>query len=259
MPTALSTKARSAKPAKSDVRKRGSLIELSTTSGPAHLAMDRAPFLLLGVLRGCVLTDAKIAELVLKPAKAFEPLRRELTRVRRREHRAAGLGLVRAILVTACVARRAMSSKLWSSALSSAHSWSSRMPGLSMSRAPPGIRKSSRRVVVCRPRSSLRRTSRVACTFSSRRRLMSVDFPTPEEPTSTAVSRGRSNDLTSSRPSPSSSSRQLDTNTWAPNAISSISAFRASTASARSVLLSSTAGTAPLSRRWSSSARAFPG
>ena len=54
------------------------------------------------------------------------------------------------------------------------------MPGLSISRAPPGIRKSSRRVVVCRPRSSLCRTSRVACTFSSRRRLMSVDFPTPE-------------------------------------------------------------------------------
>ena len=65
--------------------------------------MDRAPFLLLGPLRGCVLTDAKMAELFLKPAKAFEPLRRELTRVRRREHRAAGLGLVRAILVTACL------------------------------------------------------------------------------------------------------------------------------------------------------------
>ena len=63
--------------------------------------MDRAPFLFLGVLRGGVLADAKIAELFLKPAKAFEPLRRELTRRRRREHRAAGLGLMLAILVAA--------------------------------------------------------------------------------------------------------------------------------------------------------------
>jgi hypothetical protein len=48
------------------------------TSGPPHLAMDRAPFLLLGVLRGGVLTDAQIAQLFLQCAKAFETLRREL-------------------------------------------------------------------------------------------------------------------------------------------------------------------------------------
>ena len=65
------------------------------------------------------------------------------------------------------------------------------MPGLSINRAPPGIRKSSRCVVVWRLRSSLCRTSRVGCTFSSSRRLMSVEFPTPDEPTSTAVSRGQ--------------------------------------------------------------------
>jgi len=48
--------------------------------------MDRAPFLFLGVLRGGVLADAKITELFLKPAKAFEPLRSEPQQFARVSH-----------------------------------------------------------------------------------------------------------------------------------------------------------------------------
>ena len=56
-----------------------------------------------------------------------------------------------------------------------------------MSTPPPGIWISSRATVVCMPRPSLTRTSRVACRCSPSSELMSVDFPAPEGPTRTAV------------------------------------------------------------------------
>ena len=75
-----------------------------------------------------------------------------------------------------------MSSNASSSALVSSHSWSSRMPGVSMIRPPSGRTISSRCVVVCRPRPSRRRTCAVRCRSRPSRRLMMVDLPTPEEP-----------------------------------------------------------------------------
>ena len=53
-------------------------------------------------------------------------------------------------------------------------SWISRRPGVSRSSAPPGRAISSRWVVVCRPRWSAARTSRVFCFSRPRSRLTSV-------------------------------------------------------------------------------------
>ena len=61
------------------------------------------------------------------------------------------------------------------------------MPGESITSPPPGSTSSWRSVVVCRPSSSSSRVSFVAMTSSPSQRLTSVDLPTPEEPSSTAV------------------------------------------------------------------------
>ena len=61
------------------------------------------------------------------------------------------------------------------------------MPGVSMSNAPPGNGTSSRCVVVWRPRESFSRTSRVSCRSWPTSRLISVDFPTPDDPSSATV------------------------------------------------------------------------
>ena len=66
------------------------------------------------------------------------------------------------------------SSKAASSPAPSDQSWISRRPGVSRRRAPPGRAISSRWVVVCRPRWSAARTSRVFCFSRPRSRLTRV-------------------------------------------------------------------------------------
>ena len=63
---------------------------------------------------------------------------------------------------------------------------------MSISAPPPGSSISSRRVVGGGPLSSVARTSAVACRSSPSRRLVSVDLPAPDEPSSTAVLSGAS-------------------------------------------------------------------
>ena len=74
---------------------------------------------------------------------------------------------------------------------------------------------------------------------------MSVDLPTPDEPTSTDVLRGTSRSRTASSPSPS---RALVVSTVAPSASASTRARTASGSADRSLLFSSTIGVAPLSQ-----------
>ena len=76
----------------------------------------------------------------------------------------------------------AISSKARSTASSPAQSWSSRMPGVSISAPPPGSGISSRCVVVWRPRLSDSRTSAVRRRSSPSRQFTSDDLPTPETP-----------------------------------------------------------------------------
>src|SRR3954466_11357194 len=64
------------------------------------------------------------------------------------------------------------------------------MPGVSTSRPAPGSRYSSRAVVVCRPRPSPSRTSRVGATVRPARALARLDLPTPEGPPMAAVRPG---------------------------------------------------------------------
>ena len=61
------------------------------------------------------------------------------------------------------------------------------MPGVSSIRPPPGARNNSRVTVVCRPRLSAARLSRVAWISWPGNRLTSVDLPTPLEPTNATV------------------------------------------------------------------------
>ena len=67
------------------------------------------------------------------------------------------------------------------------HSCSSRRPGVSITRPPPGRTISSRWLVVCRPSSSSTRVSFTAISSRPAKRFTSVDFPTPLQPSSTAV------------------------------------------------------------------------
>ena len=84
-------------------------------------------------------------------------------------------------------ASSAMSSKATSTPSSAPATSSARMPGVSMRKAPPGSSNSSRWVVVWRPRESSSRTAAVAWRCSPRSALTSVDLPTPDEPSTTAV------------------------------------------------------------------------
>jgi hypothetical protein len=62
------------------------------------------------------------------------------------------------------------------------------MPGVSMSTPPDGSAKSSRCVVVCRPRASASLTSEIRCASRPSIRFVRLDFPTPEDPMSTTDS-----------------------------------------------------------------------
>ena len=101
-----------------------------------------------------------------------------------RRHRAAGLAVVGAVRRTGSAA--ASSSMSPNDALEPPRrprAASSRIPGVSRTRPPPGRRCSWRRVVVCRPRASSSRISRTAATSAPASRFSSVDLPTPDEPT----------------------------------------------------------------------------
>ena len=65
--------------------------------------------------------------------------------------------------------------------------WISRMPGVSTSQPPEGSRWSVRPVVVCRPLASSSRMPRVAICSAPVSVLISVDLPTPDDPTSATV------------------------------------------------------------------------
>ena len=73
---------------------------------------------------------------------------------------------------------------------SASQSCSSRMPGVSTMRPPLGSVMSWRAVVVCRPLLSDSLMPAVAWMSRPARRLMSVDFPTPDEPRSATVAPG---------------------------------------------------------------------
>ena len=84
-------------------------------------------------------------------------------------------------------ASSAMSSNAPSTADSSTHGCSSRMPGVSISNAPPGNSTSCRAVVVWRPLPSLSRTSPTCCRSCPSSRFTTVNFPTPEDPSNATV------------------------------------------------------------------------
>ena len=88
-----------------------------------------------------------------------------------------------------------------------------RTPGVSMTHVPgsPGTRSATAEVDVCRPRPVTSLTTPTARSASGTRALTSVDFPTPECPTSTDI-RPASAARTSSSPSIAASSvRELTT------------------------------------------------
>ena len=61
------------------------------------------------------------------------------------------------------------------------------MPGVSISNAPPGSATSRRAVVVWRPLPLSSLTAATRATSPPISRLTSVDFPTPDDPTSATV------------------------------------------------------------------------
>ncbi len=135
----------------------------------------------------------------------------------------------------------------WASIMTTA-----RMPGVSSRTPPPGSGTSSRVTVVWRPLPSPTRTSRVACRCSPSRALMSVDLPTPDGPIRATVFPSPAYARTTSMPIPAVA---LVTRTSTPSATSRTSAAHdsASAASARSALVRTTTGTAPLSHASASS------
>ena len=84
----------------------------------------------------------------------------------------------------------------------------------------------------------------VATRSAPSRRLIRVDFPTPEEPRSATVRPGWSH---GARPARSASARALSATTGAPGARAATSARTVSGSVWRSALLSTTTGCAPLS------------
>ena len=120
---------------------------------------------------------------------------------------------------------------------------SDRMPGVSMSSAPPGRRTSSRWVVVWRPRESSSRTAAVRCRSLPTSALTSVDLPTPDEPSTTAVRPGaRCASRSASTPAPVSADTAR---TSTPGAIASAATRSPSASSATSALLSTMTGVEP--------------
>ena len=133
---------------------------------------------------------------------------------------------------------------------SASHSASPRMPGVSMMTPPPGTITISRATVVWRPLSSRLRTSAVACPSLPTSRLTRVDFPTPDPPSSAAVTPGPMCACTASRPTPVIA---LSTITSTPCATSCASLCWYSMSAAMSALLSTTTGVAPDSQASTSS------
>ena len=120
---------------------------------------------------------------------------------------------------------------------------SERMPGVSMRSAPPGSRTSSRWVVVWRPRESSSRTAPVRWRSLPSSALTSVDLPTPEEPSTTAVRPGgRWSSARAATPSPVSAEI---VRTSTPGATASAATRSPSGSSATSALLSTITGVAP--------------
>ncbi len=115
------------------------------------------------------------------------------------------------------------------------------MPGVSITRPPPGSSTSWRRVVAWRPRPSAR-TSRVSRTSSPSKRLTSVDLPTPDEPRSATVLPGCRKGRTASQP-PSSIDNTASTST--PKATDCTARSRRPKLSHASAFVSTTTGTAP--------------
>ena len=153
-------------------------------------------------------------------------------------------------------ASSAISANVLSSTSSSAQSCSSRIPGVSISRAPAGSGTSSRCVVVCRPRP-FALISRVTSSSRPASRLTSVDLPTPDEPSSAIVRPGSRYGSSPSRPSPVSA---LSAISGTPSATDSTSASSNAGSSATSTLFATTTGVEPLSQaevRYRSSRRAF--
>ena len=111
-----------------------------------------------------------------------------------------------------------------------------------MSTPAPGSGRSWRAVVTCLPRPSSARTAPVRCRSLPSRRLMRVDLPTPELPTSTPVRPGGRRPRTSSTPCPSSAAV---TSTSAPGAAAVASRTQPGRSGQRSALLSTTTGVAP--------------
>src|SRR5467141_2386975 len=140
------------------------------------------------------------------------------------------------------LASKSMSAKACATPSSASHSCISRNPGVSMSSAPPGKTNSSLLVVVCRPRLSLSRTGRTSCTVCLSSRFAIVDFPTPDDPSSTNVCPGLRNPSSSPKPSPVFT---LKTHTAVPTATRSISTAFARASSQASALFSTITGLAP--------------
>ncbi len=119
----------------------------------------------------------------------------------------------------------------------------SRIPGVSITMPPEGSRNNSLRVVVCFPLSSLRSPLVFRYSFPNRR-LIRVDFPTPEEPMNAIVFSSEINGKSSLCPF---SSVEVVTKISIPKAIEDTSESLFSKSSHKSDFVSTTTGMAPLS------------
>ena len=136
-----------------------------------------------------------------------------------------------------------MSLKVLSIPSSLSHIPNSRMPGVSITMPPEGRRNNSLRVVVCLPLSSLRSPFVFSRSFPNRR-LIRVDFPTPEEPIKAIVFPSEINGRSSLYPF---SSVEVVTRTSIPKATADTSESLFSKSSHRSDFVRIMTGMAPLS------------
>ncbi len=144
-----------------------------------------------------------------------------------------------------CPASSATSAKARSRPSSTSCRPIERRPGVSMTIPPPGRGSSSRWTVVCRPRPSDSRTAPVAIASPPAMALTRVDLPAPDRPSSTAVSPWPGS--SASRPAPEGAQTRW---TAAPGAAAAIASR---STSARSALVMTTDGRAPLSQARASS------
>ena len=154
--------------------------------------LDEAPRRACGGLGPRVLLALGVGELALELAVALQPvLGRAAPSARAPRIAQPGSPACRQSLNRHCAASSAMSSNAVSTPSSAPATSSERIPGVSMSSAPPGSR-TARDASSCGGRASRRsRTAAVACRASPRSALTSVDLPTPDDPSTTAVRPGR--------------------------------------------------------------------